>query len=98
AHLGYGAIEGLNSVMGCNQATRAIGMSMSYRSRWLGIWAFMAAALVFAMPASAQPDLVVTSISGSCNANGSIAVSVTVRNQGSTTAGSFHVGIYVSTD
>ena len=58
----------------------------------------IAVLLCVALPAAAQPDLIVNSISGSCNTNGSIAISVTVRNQGTTSAAAFLIGIYVSTD
>ena len=44
------------------------------------------------------PDLRITSISGFCNGDGTLAVAGTVQNAGSGSAGAFRVGVYASTN
>ncbi|MEM7585573.1 MAG: M12 family metallo-peptidase [Acidobacteriota bacterium] len=49
-------------------------------------------------PGGSTIDLTITAMSASCNGDGTLAVSTTVRNLGSSDSGSFEVGIYASTN
>lgn len=52
---------------------------------------------VFATPAFALADLVVTAASGTCK-NNALDINITVRNLGTSTAGTFRVGVYASSN
>lgn len=69
---------------------------MSYYPWLIGAW--IALALLGAIPAGALPDLTVEEIEVFCTGENTLFLAVTIRNSGTVTASNFPVSIFLSTD